>query len=474
MVALPAPADQDDFEVFVHFTDLAPGAGVGVGADGSLVFYGSRTAYLAVEDEITEDLLEESPFLAYNEELFQWDTGLNAVEQFTVTSNILNEDGDDYGRVTSKTSPVVASRTLRVFQTGEEDPVRELVYAVAFLSDAQQDLGGPSVSLDEVDDAVANLPDGGMLINVWDSEQQTFTRIGNGNGLDLGSSDPTVALDVNRQVGKIKGHDNDVLNGQSIRNVLVAFAGTMDVSGENWDLNQEIYLWDRRKFLQASESGQDIDNGGLFQVTDSIDATNRLPAVSKRGDIAFVSDADYTGENPDGSDEIFVWNARRGFRQITDLLRGDIDDIAWSGNGKTLVVGSTADITRRNPDENSEIFIWNRRNWRQVTRTIEGRNSEPSIDPSGRKIAFLSTSPLFGIPKDNEVAEVVVGRRGGRRFVQVTDTLDPETFFGDDVVHETPTITRKGKKLSVVFVSNDDLVGRNSLGDRRVYIAPLN
>lgn len=131
----------------------------------------------------------------------------------------------------------------------------------------------------------------------------------------------------------------------------VAFVSNCDlVAGGNPDGNFEVFRWD-------------LDTDDLVQITDSVAPTvnDGVTASADGRYLAFVSDADYTGGNPDGSLDVFRFDALGGLQQITDgtaltcYLTADIDDEGrylaveqldlLSGDSKIQVVDAGDGIT---------------------------------------------------------------------------------------------------------------------------------
>jgi hypothetical protein len=95
---------------------------------------------------------------------------------------------------------------------------------------------------------------------------------------------------------------------------LGVFRSNCNPSGANADGNDEVFSW--APFA-----------GSPSQITATSGAPNAAPSVSADGDIvAFLSQADLTGGNGDGSMEIFAWNGS-SFEQLTD---GTALDSQWA------------------------------------------------------------------------------------------------------------------------------------------------
>jgi Ca2+-binding RTX toxin-like protein len=127
---------------------------------------------------------------------------------------------------------------------------------------------------------------------------------------------------------------------------VVAFTSTANLTGENPERNQEIFLWSGGNFTQVTKTGSSF---------------NELPSIDENGTrIAFSSNATLTGQNPDLSGEIYVYDATdESFLQVTDVAAAGTfphgrPSMAPSGLVVTFV--SSADLTGENADRGPEIF----------------------------------------------------------------------------------------------------------------------
>lgn len=126
---------------------------------------------------------------------------------------------------------------------------------------------------------------------------------------------------------------------------LIAFKSNLDLIGEN-PAGNEIFIYD----IQADT---------ISQVTTSI-FPEGIPRFSADGNyVIFSANNDLTGGNPDFNDEIFLYDLSDDrFLQYTDTIGGDIGISASLNSDSTFAAIRTAtDITGENPDESSEIFI---------------------------------------------------------------------------------------------------------------------
>ena len=220
----------------------------------------------------------------------------------------------------------------------------------------------------------------------------------------------------------------------------VAFWHSGDlVAGQNTDGSFELFR-------------ADLDAGGggaIEQLTSGLapNPYHSAPSISDDGSrIAFVLEADIAGQNPDGSWELFLWEAGV-FRQLTNwqpamgvgrtLLFPSI-----SGDGQTVVFAGEGhvDASLPGPVVDEEIFRWREGvagSERLTTATSKGDSSFfARVSRDGRRVVFLSLSNFAGT-NDNDNAELFAWDEGGA-ILQVSEgqgrwnfsTIDPELAFG--------------------------------------------
>jgi hypothetical protein len=151
-LTLPAIADNRGLDIFTSSVTREPGTPIGTGGDGSILLYSSFTQLPPSESPILPADLASSPYLAPNLDLFSWEPGLDAVSQFTATSNIENDTATGYLAYTGNDQPAVVSRTYR----NGDLPDTQFV-AVAFRSNADQSLPGPTATKGAVDPRILSL-----------------------------------------------------------------------------------------------------------------------------------------------------------------------------------------------------------------------------------------------------------------------------------------------------------------------------
>jgi Tol biopolymer transport system component len=289
-------------------------------------------------------------------------------------------------------------------------------------------------------------PDGNYEIFLWLEEIADFIQITDSVGGDGGNPanfEPRISAD-----------------GYSI-----VFSSNRDLTGDNPDMNREIFLW---------QEGADIT-----QITNTVgggDNANRLPSLNGDGTrIALVSNRNLTGTTPDSTHQIFRARVESSieFDRITDSTGGgDFANSEPSINldGTRIAFSSNRNLTGGNPRQNREIFLWNGAN-RQITPAppigANGNrdNIQPSLNGDGRKIAFSSNrNNLTGMPHNNHEIFLWMEPNTFRRIT---------TSQGGDIspnfaANANPSINPSGD--SIAFTSNRDLMGGDGDGNREIFL----
>jgi len=226
----------------------------------------------------------------------------------------------------------------------------------------------------------------------------------------------------------------------------IAFQSTADLTGNNSDGSLEVFLWD--------------SSTGFTQITDSVDGKSSFaPAINASGDrIAFESDADPLGGNGDGNFEIFLWDASNGLTQITNTTSGGSFFPAINAAGNRIAFQSIADLVGTNSEGNNEVFLWDSATgFTQITNTVSANSSTVSIDAAGNRITFQSNGDLLG-NGSNGVEIFLWDASGG--LTQVTNS-NADSFF--------PVIAAAGNRIA--FSSSANFSGNNSDGNSELFLA---
>ncbi|MCU0224581.1 MAG: hypothetical protein MUF27_11030 [Acidobacteria bacterium] len=214
----------------------------------------------------------------------------------------------------------------------------------------------------------------------------------------------------------------------------VAFDSTGNPTGGNPDGSSEIFA------INA-------DGTGLVQLTASPVPNPDSPPASRAARIdasgtwiAFESNADLDGGNPDGSYEVWRVRSDGAFLQ---RLTGDAavssrnPDI--SGDGQLVVYASAANPLGTNPEGNTELFLWEAGSAStvQLTQFLTGSSGAARISEDGRFVYFLTDAPVFETDPDRPsdlyrvvLATGAIERVGGLRFGVVEGLGALGGFFG--------------------------------------------
>ncbi len=236
----------------------------------------------------------------------------------------------------------------------------------------------------------------------------------------------------------------------------IAFVSDIDVTGDNADGNNEVFLH--------------TVGGTTTQVTDSVgDVGSGVVDLSGDGTtIAFISDDDLTGGNADGTGEVFLRALGGGATtQLTDTgLLETVSEPKVSDDGGTVVFGSDADLVGQNADGNPEVFQFRNGTATQLTVTTGGNafaaNIDPDISDDGARISLRTDRDLTGDNTDGN-DEVVLRDTAGGAFTTVTDTT------GGAPANNEAAVDGDGSR--VAFVSTRDLTGANVDENLELFVA---
>jgi hypothetical protein len=231
---------------------------------------------------------------------------------------------------------------------------------------------------------------------------------------------------------------------------LVAYESECDPVGQNPDGNREIMLFDRFAFAWT-------------QVTDTTYYDNLNLFISRLGDrIIFLSRNDFTGGNPDHCMQIFMIGTSGGPVSQLTHMQPWAPDYTVSSDGDFIVLASDQDLVGSNSDLNKEIYRLETTSGTliQITHTIDGFNYAPSVSGDGTRIAFFTTS-------------IDLGNQTGDPSLMAYDNvmgcfLDlPELMGGSGATSTDDTGTRVG-------VMQADLIGVHDLGNSRSQVLATN
>ncbi len=276
-------------------------------------------------------------------------------------------------------------------------------------------------------DLTGGNPDGNREIFLFDRDTELFTQITDTSGVD------------------------NIVPALNFDGSLIAIDSQADLTGENADANREIFLFD---------SG----TATFTQLTDTTAGDSLAPDISSDGEIiGFHSSADLTGDNADGSLEVFLFDTVSDtFTQITDGAGLNSATVALSSDGSIVGLNSDTSPTGENADANREIFIFDTGAdaFTQVTDTTGDGNSGPSISSDGTRLVFTTAADLTGENADGN-REVFLFDADTGITTQVTDTTGG--LFSGAVI--------SGDGTRILFSSSSNIGGGNPDGSEEIYFA---
>lgn len=189
---------------------------------------------------------------------------------------------------------------------------------------------------------------------------------------------------------------------------------------------------------------QDISGSGC---------TSTTPVSNAAGDAAaWQSDCNPTGANADGSLEIFRATVGSPPTQLTTGSNCSSARPSSSADGLRIAFESNCDLTGGNPDGNLEIFLWKNGNLAQLTASLGCDNLAPSLNGPGTFMAFESTCNLSGTSNDGRGSEIFrVSASGTLKQLTVDAVGDCDSTSAS--IDDSGTL--------VAFDSDCDLVGQN-------------
>jgi Tol biopolymer transport system component len=209
------------------------------------------------------------------------------------------------------------------------------------------------------------------------------------------------------------------------------FVGDGNPLGTNADGNQEL-------FVVVPNPGDPSGGTILRQVTTTTGGSASPNAsISTAGTrVAFSSDRNLVGENADLNVELFTVDIDgSGVLSSIDQISsstgsGNVDAVDISGDGGDAVFHSTTNRTGQNADGSTEVFraFLSSESVTQVTNLASGFSStSPEMDETGTRIVFRSDGSFTGAPS-NGGSEIFVRDLSAGTFTRISD--DP-SFAGE-------------------------------------------
>jgi uncharacterized repeat protein (TIGR01451 family)/uncharacterized repeat protein (TIGR02543 family) len=394
-----------------------------ISADGTRITFGSGA-----------DLTGGNP--DGNEEIFLYNTSTGTFTQITSTTAgqsstpTINADGTRIAfQSTANLTGGNADGNIELFlfdtTTNTLSQITNTTGAVHTFVPIAINADGTRIAFQSTANLTGGNADGNIELFLFDTTTGTFTQITNASGAFSGS--PSINADGTR----------------------ITFSSGADLTGSNPDGNREIFLYN-------------TSTGTFTQITNASGAFSGSPSINADGTrIAFQSTANLTGSNPDGNPELFLYNTSTGtFTQITSTTAGGSFEVAISANGTRIASESRANLTGGNPDGNEEIFLYDTTTDTliQITSSTASTSSSPSINANGTLIAFDSTANLTGgNPDGNFEIFLATCGAGLSADLALTKTDAPDPVLAGQNLTYTLTVTNNGPSTAANAVLDDTI-----------------
>ncbi len=199
------------------------------------------------------------------------------------------------------------------------------------------------------------------------------------------------------------------------------------------------------------------------QITNDLVGDSDQPSISADGSlIAFQSEVDLTGQNPDTKFQIFLYNTvEKEFTQVTFLTTNVASEPYISPDGSLVAFRSGGDINGVPPNGNNQIYLYDVATGiiTPITNETTGDSNSPSINGLNTQIAFRSDANINGL------------NPGGDRQIFLYDI---NTGVFDKVTNGTgfillnPSSNTEGNRIA--FSSTSDYTGENHIGLRQIFL----
>ena len=228
--------------------------------------------------------------------------------------------------------------------------------------------------------------------------------------------------------------------------------GNLDPARPNLNATNEVYVFN---LLEET----------LFQLGTDLHANDDLDdlAMSQNGNvILFVANDDLTGENSDGSAEVFSYNLSK--QEITQLswfnYNSDVTSLDIDNNGKRFVVSSRGNPFNENRTNNWQVFAGevNKGINRQITKVLNRESLLSKISANGEFIVFSSNINLIN-PFSNQFQTYLIDFKG-RELIQITESQNYNSIY--------PDISADASK--VIFSSEASFDGANNASNYEIFI----
>ena len=185
------------------------------------------------------------------------------------------------------------------------------------------------------------------------------------------------------------------------------------------------------------------------------------PALNAGGDVvAFWStgNLDPRGQNPDGSIELYAAQLQSAgpavITQVTNssgsILGGFNLWPSLSANGTKIAFASDRDLTGQNPEVNFEVFVAQMGPGRavtltQISSTPAGVSLVPSLSADGNHVAFASDGNYANANNDRSL-EIFIANLAGAQVVSYTQVTSAPAA----ILYDQPSISDDGQRMAFV------------------------
>jgi cysteine-rich repeat protein len=203
------------------------------------------------------------------------------------------------------------------------------------------------------------------------------------------------------------------------------------------------------------QSGEECDDGNAVSgdgcsssciFEDKLCIIGTQPSVSRQAKrVAFVSHYDYVGQNADGNQEVFYFDRKRLTKDIKRLVKREgLDPIAAKNH---LISTRPADY------------------FRQLTATTPTvLNERPSLNGSGRVVAFVSNGDLMPNAPGNPDGNPEIFRLDVKRLIRGDDDAREQVTSSPTGVENRNPNLRAFRGSLLAFDSNGNLVPDRCVG----------
>ena len=201
------------------------------------------------------------------------------------------------------------------------------------------------------------------------------------------------------------------------------------------------------------------------QITDDPVEDSDHPSINADGSLmAFVSESDLTGQNPDTKFQIFLYNTiEKEFTQVTFITTGSAGSPYISADGTLVAFDAEADINGVPPNGNRQIYLYDVASGiiTPITNEMTGDSRDPSINGLNTQIAFVSDANINGLnPPGGVNRQIFLYDINSGVFDKVTD--------GTGFLLINPASNTDGNRIA--FTSSSDYTGQNPSGFRQVFL----